>query len=147
MDETETPCKRRFLLHFFKAAPPQEQPRHATKCWNPSRGMVSHGVHTTGVLLSQHLAFIVLLHTLLCFQHQRIDHLINNRHQQTAIFTSITVERMGSSSSKGAAAKITAHDRAILDLKVQRDKLRQYNKRVRHKRLFKPLQLGFYHCP
>ncbi|KAF9191941.1 Vacuolar protein sorting-associated protein 20 [Haplosporangium sp. Z 767] len=35
---------------------------------------------------------------------------------------------MGSSASKGA--KITAHDRAILDLKVQRDKLKQYNKRL-----------------
>ena len=35
---------------------------------------------------------------------------------------------MGSNSSK--AGKITAHDRAILDLKVQRDKLKQYNKRV-----------------
>ncbi|KAG0213707.1 Vacuolar protein sorting-associated protein 20 [Mortierella sp. GBA30] len=35
---------------------------------------------------------------------------------------------MGTSASKGS--KITAHDRAILDLKVQRDKLRQYNKRL-----------------
>ncbi|GJJ76199.1 charged multivesicular body protein 6 [Entomortierella parvispora] len=35
---------------------------------------------------------------------------------------------MGSNSSK--ASKITAHDRAILDLKVQRDKLKQYNKRL-----------------
>ncbi|KAG0243443.1 Snf7-domain-containing protein [Mortierella sp. GBAus27b] len=35
---------------------------------------------------------------------------------------------MGTSSSK--ANKITAHDRAILDLKVQRDKLKQYNKRL-----------------
>ncbi|KAG0048692.1 Vacuolar protein sorting-associated protein 20, partial [Gryganskiella cystojenkinii] len=35
---------------------------------------------------------------------------------------------MGSNSSK--AGKITAHDRAILDLKVQRDKLKQYNKRL-----------------
>ncbi|KAG9326342.1 hypothetical protein KVV02_003693 [Mortierella alpina] len=35
---------------------------------------------------------------------------------------------MGSSASKGA--KITAHDRAILDLKVQRDKLKQYHKRL-----------------
>ncbi|KAG0297759.1 Vacuolar protein sorting-associated protein 20 [Linnemannia gamsii] len=37
---------------------------------------------------------------------------------------------MGNSTSKPAAAKITPHDRAILDLKVQRDKLRQYNKRL-----------------
>ncbi|KAF9290104.1 Vacuolar protein sorting-associated protein 20 [Mortierella alpina] len=35
---------------------------------------------------------------------------------------------MGSSASKGS--KITAHDRAILDLKVQRDKLKQYHKRL-----------------
>ncbi|KAF9362821.1 Vacuolar protein sorting-associated protein 20 [Mortierella sp. NVP85] len=35
---------------------------------------------------------------------------------------------MGTSPSKGA--KITAHDKAILDLKVQRDKLKQYNKRL-----------------
>ncbi|KAF9995723.1 Vacuolar protein sorting-associated protein 20 [Modicella reniformis] len=33
-----------------------------------------------------------------------------------------------SSSSRGN--KITAHDKAILDLKVQRDKLKQYNKRL-----------------
>lgn len=90
---------------------------------------------------------LTLLDTLLCLQQQRIDHLFNNRHQQTATatktYTLTTTDRMGSSSSKGAAAKITAHDRAILDLKVQRDKLRQYNKRVRHKRLFSPFQLGF----
>ncbi|KAF9117129.1 Vacuolar protein sorting-associated protein 20 [Mortierella sp. AM989] len=35
---------------------------------------------------------------------------------------------MGSNTSK--ANKITAHDKAILDLKVQRDKLKQYNKRL-----------------
>ncbi|KAF9171584.1 Vacuolar protein sorting-associated protein 20 [Mortierella sp. AD011] len=35
---------------------------------------------------------------------------------------------MGTTTSK--AGKITAHDRAILDLKVQRDKLKQYNKRL-----------------
>ncbi|KAF9208738.1 Vacuolar protein sorting-associated protein 20 [Haplosporangium sp. Z 27] len=35
---------------------------------------------------------------------------------------------MGNSTSK--ANKITAHDKAILDLKVQRDKLKQYNKRL-----------------
>ncbi|KAI7824623.1 Snf7-domain-containing protein [Gamsiella multidivaricata] len=35
---------------------------------------------------------------------------------------------MGTTTSK--ANKITAHDRAILDLKVQRDKLKQYNKRL-----------------
>ncbi|KAG0307834.1 Vacuolar protein sorting-associated protein 20 [Dissophora globulifera] len=35
---------------------------------------------------------------------------------------------MGSTASK--ANKITAHDKAILDLKVQRDKLKQYNKRL-----------------
>ncbi|KAF8924321.1 Snf7-domain-containing protein [Dissophora ornata] len=35
---------------------------------------------------------------------------------------------MGSTTSK--ADKITAHDRAVLDLKVQRDKLKQYNKRL-----------------
>ncbi|KAF9214469.1 Vacuolar protein sorting-associated protein 20 [Podila verticillata] len=37
---------------------------------------------------------------------------------------------MGSNSSKPKAAKITAHDKAILDLKVQRDRLRQYNKKL-----------------
>ncbi|KAF9919831.1 Vacuolar protein sorting-associated protein 20 [Linnemannia zychae] len=36
---------------------------------------------------------------------------------------------MGSSQSK-QTIKITPHDRAILDLKVQRDKLKQYNKRL-----------------
>ncbi|KAF9354452.1 Vacuolar protein sorting-associated protein 20 [Mortierella sp. AD094] len=35
---------------------------------------------------------------------------------------------MGTTTSK--AGKITAHDKAILDLKVQRDKLKQYNKRL-----------------
>ncbi|KAG0018760.1 Vacuolar protein sorting-associated protein 20 [Entomortierella chlamydospora] len=35
---------------------------------------------------------------------------------------------MGTTTSK--SGKITAHDRAILDLKVQRDKLKQYNKRL-----------------
>ncbi|KAF9432640.1 Vacuolar protein sorting-associated protein 20 [Entomortierella beljakovae] len=35
---------------------------------------------------------------------------------------------MGSTNSK--TNKITAHDKAILDLKVQRDKLKQYNKRL-----------------
>ncbi|RUP46269.1 Snf7-domain-containing protein [Jimgerdemannia flammicorona] len=33
-------------------------------------------------------------------------------------------------SRKPAAAKITSQDKAILDLKVQRDKLKQYNKKV-----------------
>ncbi|KAG0083299.1 Vacuolar protein sorting-associated protein 20 [Podila epicladia] len=37
---------------------------------------------------------------------------------------------MGSNSSKPKAAKITAHDKAILDLKVQRDRLKQYNKKL-----------------
>ncbi|KAF9579912.1 Vacuolar protein sorting-associated protein 20 [Lunasporangiospora selenospora] len=36
---------------------------------------------------------------------------------------------MGSSSSK-TNSKITAHDRAILDLKVQQDKLKQYSRRL-----------------
>ncbi|KAI1315367.1 Vacuolar protein sorting-associated protein 20 [Mortierella claussenii] len=37
---------------------------------------------------------------------------------------------MGSSPSKPKGSTITAHDKAILDLKVQRDKLKQYNKRL-----------------
>jgi len=34
------------------------------------------------------------------------------------------------SRSKDAPKKVTAHDRAVLDLKVQRDKLKQYKKKV-----------------
>jgi charged multivesicular body protein 6 len=30
----------------------------------------------------------------------------------------------------GSKVKITAHDKAVLDLKVQRDKLKQYQKKV-----------------
>jgi len=37
---------------------------------------------------------------------------------------------MGSSSSKPKAKKITSQDKAILDLKVQRDKLNQYQKKI-----------------
>jgi len=37
---------------------------------------------------------------------------------------------MGSSSSKPKSKKITSQDKAILDLKIQRDKLNQYQKKV-----------------
>jgi len=37
---------------------------------------------------------------------------------------------MGSSSSKPKSKKITSQDKAILDLKIQRDKLNQYQKKI-----------------
>ena len=37
---------------------------------------------------------------------------------------------MGGVPSKKATTKITPRDRAILDLKVQRDRLKQYQKKV-----------------
>jgi len=37
---------------------------------------------------------------------------------------------MGNSSSKGKSKKITSQDKAILDLKIQRDKLNQYEKKI-----------------
>ena len=35
-----------------------------------------------------------------------------------------------------APKEVSSHDRAVLDLKVQRDKLKQYAKRVSHLKLF-----------
>lgn len=41
---------------------------------------------------------------------------------------------MGNNGSKKDKQKITPRDRAILDLKVQRDRLKQYQKKVRRHR-------------
>ncbi len=57
----------------------------------------------------------------------------------------VTLNEMGQSTSKTNKIKITVRDKAILEVKVQRDRLKQYQKKVINSHGFKSLhKCSFY---